>query len=113
MSSGDAVNDSVTTYDNFTLFSFVVFVSHRRTDIIYQLSGEGGTRSPSATPQHLQNPKWPPRGHIMADGVWKGRRSKQLSLNKFFDPSTSSMRKIDDGEEKKIMTFKVATNVII
>ena len=27
--------------------------------------------------------------------------SKQLSLNKFFDPSTPSMRKVDDGEEKK------------
>ena len=57
----------------------------------------------------------------MADGVWKGvypsvlGRSRQLSLNKFFDPSTPSMRKVDDGEEKKekkIMTFIVATNVI-
>ena len=43
----------------------------------------------------------------MADGVWKGvypwvfRHSKQLSQNKFFDPSTLSMRKVDDGEEKK------------
>ena len=43
----------------------------------------------------------------MADGVWKGvypqvfGPSKQLSLNKFFDPSTPSMRKVDDGEEKK------------
>ena len=42
----------------------------------------------------------------MADGVWKGvypqvlGRSRQLSLNKFFDPSTPSMRKVDDGEEK-------------
>ena len=33
----------------------------------------------------------------MADGVGKG----QLSLNKFFDPSTPSMRKVDNGEEKK------------
>ena len=39
----------------------------------------------------------------MADGVWKGvyplvfGRSKQLSLNKFFDPSTPSMRKGRDG----------------
>ena len=59
----------------------------------------------------------------MADWVWKGvypqvlGRSRQLSLNKFFDPSTPSMRKVDDGEEKKkkkekIMTFIVATNVI-
>ena len=43
----------------------------------------------------------------MADGVWKGvylqvqGHSRQLSLNKFFDPSTPSMRKVDDGEEKK------------
>ena len=43
----------------------------------------------------------------MADGVWKSvypqvfGRSKQLSLNKFFDPSTPSMRKGRDGEKKK------------
>ena len=47
----------------------------------------------------------------MADGVWKGGypyvfgRSKQLLLNKFFDPSTPSMRKGRDGgkngEKKK------------
>ena len=62
----------------------------------------------------------------MADGVWKGvypqvlGRSRQLSLNKFFDPSTPSMRKVDDGEKRKekkkekekIMTFMVATNVV-
>ena len=34
----------------------------------------------------------------MAEGVWKGR-SKQLSLNKFFDPSTPSMRKGRNGGE--------------
>ena len=38
----------------------------------YQPSGKGGTRSPPATPHHLQNAKWPPGGPIMADGVWKG-----------------------------------------
>ena len=43
----------------------------------------------------------------MADGVWKGvypqvfGRSKQLSLNKFFDPSPPSMRKVDSGEKKR------------
>ena len=45
----------------------------------------------------------------MADRVWKGvypyvlGRSRQLSLNKFFDPSPSapSMRKVNDGEKKK------------
>ena len=43
----------------------------------------------------------------MADGVWKGvqplviGRSRQLSLNKVFDPSTPSMRKVDDGEKKR------------
>ena len=48
----------------------------------YQASGEGGTRSTLATPHQLQNPI----GH-----------SKQLSLNKFFYPSTPSMRKGRDG----------------
>ena len=38
----------------------------------YQHSGEGGTRSPPATLHRLQNPKWPPGGPKMADGVWKG-----------------------------------------
>ena len=42
----------------------------------------------------------------MAEGVWKGvypsvfGRSRQLSLNKFFDPSTPSIRKGRDGEKK-------------
>ena len=41
----------------------------------------------------------------MAVGVWKDVQPqvighfKQLSLNKFFDPSTPSMRKVDDGEK--------------
>ena len=44
--------------------------------------------------------------------------SKQLSLNKFFDPSIPSMRKVDDGKkekrkkkkkEKKRIMFLVAT----
>ena len=35
----------------------------------------------------------------MAD--WVFGRSRQLSLNKFFDPSTPSMRKVDDGEKKR------------
>merc|ERR1711954_388923 len=52
----------------------------------------------------LQNPKWPPGGPKMADGVWKGvyvfGHSKQLSLNKFFDLSTPSMRKGRDGGKK-------------
>ena len=43
----------------------------------------------------------------MVDGVRKGvypqvfGRSKQLSLNKFFDPSTPSMRKGRDGGKKR------------
>ena len=42
----------------------------------------------------------------MEDGVWKGvypwvfDRSNQLSLNKFFDPSTPSMRKGRDGGKR-------------
>ena len=56
-----------------------------------------------ATPHRMENLKWPLLGPKMADGVWKGvypyvlARSKQLSLNKFFDPSTPSMRKGRDG----------------
>ena len=43
----------------------------------------------------------------MADGVWKGVQSyvighsNQLLLNRFFDPSTPSKRKVDAGEKKK------------
>ena len=57
--------------------------------------------------QRLQNLKWTLVGPKMAKGVWKGvypqvfGRSRQLSLNKFFDPSTPSMRKGRDGERKK------------
>ena len=38
----------------------------------YQPSGEGGACSLPAKPHRLQNPKWPPGGPKMADGVWKG-----------------------------------------
>ena len=44
----------------------------------------------------------------MADGVWKGVHSKvigrsdQLSLNKFFDPSTPSMRNIEPPAKSKM-----------
>ena len=55
----------------------------------------------------------------MADGVWKGvyplflGRSRQLSVNKFFDPSAPSMRKEKKEKKKeKIMPFLVATNVV-
>ena len=51
----------------------------------------------------------------MADGVWKGvyllvfGSSHQFLLNRFFDPSTPTMRKVDDGEKKKkMMVFTVA-----
>ena len=43
----------------------------------------------------------------MAYMVWKAVypqvlwRSCQLSLKKFLDPSTPSMRKVDDGEKEK------------
>ena len=56
-------------------------LTNKVTDIVtnieeeYQPSGEGGARSLPATPnrlQRLQNPKWPPGGPKMADGVWKG-----------------------------------------
>ena len=47
------------------------------------------------------------RAQKMADGVWKGvylevlGRSRQFFLNKFFDPSAPSMRKVDNGEKKR------------
>ena len=47
------------------------------------------------------------RGPEMADGVWKGVQPyvighfEPFSQNKFFDPSTPSMRKVDDGEKNK------------
>ena len=34
--------------------------------------GEGGALSLPATLHRLQNPKWPPGGPKMTDGVWKG-----------------------------------------
>ena len=37
-------------------------------------------------------------GHKMADGLW---RCCQLLLNKFFDPSTPSMKEGDDGEKQR------------
>ena len=59
-------------------------------------------------------PKW-----LMVSGKIFGR-SRQLSLNKFFDPSSSSMKKVNNGEKKKkkdmrkekIMSLIVATNVV-
>ena len=66
---------------------------------------------------HLQKPKWPPGGPKMADGVWKGvypkdsGHSKQLSQNKFFDPSTSFMRKGRDGENRE-KNWKMENNYI-
>ena len=60
-----------------------------------------------ALAHRLQNPKWPPGGPKMADGAGKGStpwifgRSRQLSINNFFDPSAPSMRKVDDREKKK------------
>ena len=61
-----------------------------------------------ALAHRLQNPKWPPGGPKMADGVWKGvypwvfGRSKQLLLNKFYDSSTPSIRKLDNGKGEKM-----------
>ena len=46
----------------------------------------------------------------MADGVWTVvyykvyGRSRHLLLNKFFDQSIHSMRKVDDGEKEKKRT---------
>ena len=72
----------------------------------YQPSATGGTRSLTATPHRLQNPKWPLGGPKMANRVCKGvypyifGRSCKFLLNKIFDQSTPSMRKGRDGGEK-------------
>ena len=47
----------------------VIKMHHKQNFPKYQPSREGGTRSPPAMPHCLQNPKWPPGGTIMADGV--------------------------------------------
>ena len=39
------------------------------------------------------------RGSKMADGVWKGVHTR--APDKFLDPSTPSMRKVDDGKKEK------------
>ena len=83
----------------------------KQQQIQYQHSGEGGTRSSPAMLYCMQNPICPPGGLKMAEGVWKGvypnvfGHSKHLSQNKFFDPSTPSMRKGYDGgktEKKRV-----------
>ena len=77
------------------------------------------TRSPPATPHRLQNPKWTAGDPKMAIGVWKGvyplvfGRSKQLSLNKVSDPSTPSMRKVDDKVESRHPAIVIAVFYII
>ena len=58
-------------------------------------------------PNHLQNSKWTLGGPKMADRVLKSvyplvfGLSRKLSLNKFFDPSTPSMRKGNSGGKEK------------
>ena len=46
--------------------SILMLIKNR---IEYQPSGAVGTRSPPATLYRLQNPKWPPVGPKIADGV--------------------------------------------
>ena len=48
--------------------------------------------------QCQQNPKWPLGGPKIVDDVWKAVSPR---LHKFFDPSTPSMRKGSNEEEKK------------
>ena len=73
--------------------------------------------APGALGHCLQYSIWLLGGPEMTDGVWKGvypwvfGRSQQLSQNKFFDPSTPSMRKKSRqkrGEKRKRVRIKVA-----
>ena len=76
----------------------------------YQPRGTRGTCPLPIMLHRLQNPKWPSVGPKIANGVWKGGytfiflRFSQLSLNKFFDSSTPSMRKINNEETGKQKT---------
>ena len=54
----------------------------------------------------------PPAESKIADRVWKWVKPlvigppDQLLLHQFFDPSTPSMRKVDDGEKKENKKIK-------
>ena len=95
-----------------------------------QPSGEGAHRlqrptacnaAPPATPHHRQNPKWPPGG----PKKWPTGSRKVftpmflgiLLLNKFFDPSTLSMRKGHNegektgGNKKRLMKIVATTSL--
>ena len=70
---GDMTDGQIHRYLDFmTTVHYSDLPGCRGEDREYQPSGEGGTHSPPATPHRLQNPKWPPGGPKMADGVWKG-----------------------------------------
>ena len=53
-------------------WDYKTIINPNQNNLEYQPSGEGGTHSPPAPPHRLQNPKWPPGGPKMVDGVWKG-----------------------------------------
>ena len=64
-------------------------------------------RVPWKSPRYWITPWMPAKwrqGHSLTTcNTWKiqNGRSHQLWINKFFDPSTSSMRKVDNGEKEK------------
>ena len=79
--------------DQFTIHNLCkkVFVKWLNTSLV--VKGALAHRLQRRTACKIQNGRERPQNG--------GRGSKQLSLNKFFDPSTPSMRKGRDGEEKK------------
>ena len=92
--------------------SFTLTTTTGSDHCYYDINNNSSLAAPGALAYHLQNQKWPRGGSIMAEGVWKGvfpqvfGRSLQLSLYKFFDPSTSSMRKDHDREQEKMENGK-------
>ena len=48
--------------------------------VSYQPSGEGGTRSPPATPHRLHNPRWPPGGPKRPTGSGKVSTPRFLGI---------------------------------
>ena len=67
---------------------------------MYLPSGAGGTCSPPATLHRLQNPKWLLEVPKWPTGSWKvSPRFLSTYTNKFFDPSTPTMKKGRNGGE--------------
>ena len=82
----------------------------RKSNCSLAAKGHSLTACNTTPPAKSKMAAWGPKNGLRG----LERCSKQLLLNKSFDPSTPSMRKVDYREKKrkKIMSFLVATNVV-